>query len=459
LLTLVSFIVMLGVIIFVHEFGHFITAKLFGMRVFIFSFGFGKRLAGFKWGDTDCRLSLVPLGGYVKLEGEPEDYISEMKPAAAADPSMQKVALSDGEVVTVENPNYFTARPRWQRFLVYLAGPFMNVVLTVGVITVFHMRGFGVESTLYDPPVVGAVQDGSPAAAAGLQPGDRIVAIDGRPQRSWEEAHYAIALRPGAEVRLEVDRGGRQVEIPVRADSGEGSGSEMGRLTGVTPLVRVGEVTKGLPADQAGMRPNDGILRVGATAVRSFTDLQAAVAAAAGNPVDVRLYRDGRILDLKVAPRDTGQGPRFGIASKVVIRKFGFLRAVRESVAWTWDMTVKTFDVLKRLVTAQISPRTIMGPLGIAQASGDAARQGAGQWFFLMAAISLQVGILNLFPLAPLDGGHLAILAGESAVRRDLSPNAKAWIINAGALLLFALIGLVLYSDVARTGVLGRLVR
>ena len=113
MLTLVSFVLMLGVIIFVHEFGHFITAKLFGMRVFIFSFGFGKRLWGFKWGDTDCRLSLVPLGGYVKLEGEPEDYISERLPAGAAaeDPSMHKVALADGEVVTVENPNYFTARP------------------------------------------------------------------------------------------------------------------------------------------------------------------------------------------------------------------------------------------------------------------------------------------------------------------------------------------------------------
>jgi regulator of sigma E protease len=453
----VSFVLMLGVIIFVHEFGHFITAKAFGMRVFIFSFGFGKRLLGFKWGDTDLRLSLVPLGGYVKLEGEPEDYVSDMKaPGTGGDPSMQKVALGDGEIIDVENPNYFTARPRWQRFLVYVAGPFMNAVLTVAVITVFHMRGFGIESTLYDAAVVGAVEAGSPAAAAGLQPGERIVAIDGQPIPTWEQAHYAIALRPGAELRLRLEREGQQREVTVPASVEKSGGSEMGKLAGVHPLVRVGEVTKGAPADQAGMRPDDGILQVGDTPVRTFADLQAAVGAAKGGPVGVKIFRDGRVTDLQVTPRDQGQGPRLGIGSKVVIRKFPFGRALRESVAWTWDMTLKTFDVLKRLVTAQLSPRTIMGPLGIARASGDAARAGPGQWFFLMAAISLQVGILNLFPLAPLDGGHLAILLGESVARRDLSPNAKAWIINAGALMLFALIGLVLYSDLSKTSWFGR---
>ncbi|HET8646695.1 MAG TPA: M50 family metallopeptidase, partial [Vicinamibacteria bacterium] len=272
-------------------------------------------------------------------------------------------------------------------------------------------------------------------------------------------AHYAIALRPGAQLRLRVERAGQPLDMEVRADVEQARGSEMGRLTGVSPLVRVGEVSRGAPAEAAGVRPDDGILSVGGTAVRSFLDLQSAVGAAGAKPVAVKLYRGGQIVDLQVTPRDMGQGPKLGIASKVIIRKFGFLRALRESVAWTWDMTVKTFDVMKRLVTAQLSPRTIMGPLGIARASGDAAREGAGQWFFLMAAISLQVGILNLFPLAPLDGGHLAILAGEGIVRRDLSPNAKAWIINAGALFLFALIGLVLYSDVAKTGIFSRLVR
>jgi regulator of sigma E protease len=455
-LTLLSFILMLGVIIFVHEFGHFLTAKLFGMRVFVFSFGFGKRLAGFKWGDTDLRLSLVPLGGYVKLEGEPEDFISEGTPASAGlpgeDPSLRKVALSDGEIVSVENPDYFTARPRWQRFLVYLAGPFMNAVLTISVITVFHMRGFGVEATLYEAPVVGAVEAGTPAAAAGLQPGDRFLALDGQPVQHWEAVHYALALRPNRDVRLRTQRGAQTSEITVRTGVEKGQDSEIGRLDGVHPLVQVGEVAPGLPAAQAGVRPDDAILSINGQPIKIFTDIPALLAGSAGKPLALRLWRQGQVVELSVTPVDTGQGTRLGISSKVVIRKFGFTRAVREALIWTRTQTLLTFEVVKRLVTAQLSPRTIMGPLGIARASGDAARQGTGPWFILMAAISLQVGILNLFPLAPLDGGHLAILGVEGVLRRDVSPTAKAWIINAGAIFLFALIGLVLYSDLAKTG-------
>ena len=156
-----AFVAVLGLMIFFHEFGHFITAKAFGMRVFIFSFGFGPRLAGFKWGDTDLRVSAIPLGGYVKLEGEAEDHLSE-----------DTSRLGDGKD--------FSTRPRWQRFLVYLAGPFMNVVLTVGVLTALYMVGFQVDASLYDRPIVGTVAADSPAAQAGLQPGDEIVAIDGK---------------------------------------------------------------------------------------------------------------------------------------------------------------------------------------------------------------------------------------------------------------------------------------
>jgi len=162
MVTIAAFLLVLGLIILFHEFGHLVTAKAFGMRVFIFSFGFGKRLFGFKWGDTDIRVSLVPLGGYVKLEGEPEDYLS-------GDPGTEVVALGDGEMVRVDNPRYFTNRPRWQRFLVYLAGPAMNALLTISVLTVFYMIGFAVDASRYDRPIVGVVERGSPAAVAGIR--------------------------------------------------------------------------------------------------------------------------------------------------------------------------------------------------------------------------------------------------------------------------------------------------
>jgi len=192
LTTTLAFIVVLGIIIFVHEFGHLITAKAFGMRVFIFSFGFGKRLLGFKWGETDCRVSAIPLGGYVKLEGEPGDHLSE-----------DTAALGDGKD--------FLSRPRWQRFLVYLAGPAMNALLTIAVLTGFGMIGLQVEAWRFDRPIVGAVDGGSPAERAGLLPGDEILSIDGVAFSSWEETLYhivrgsALPARPprvGGEGRL-----------------------------------------------------------------------------------------------------------------------------------------------------------------------------------------------------------------------------------------------------------------
>jgi regulator of sigma E protease len=436
LTTTLAFVFVLGIIIFVHEFGHLITAKAFGMRVFVFSFGFGKRLIGFKWGDTDCRVSAVPLGGYVKLEGEGDDLISE-------DTSQ----LGDGKD--------FLSRPRWQRFLVYLAGPAMNAALTISVLTVFYMIGFAVDASRYDRPIIGSVEAGSPAETAGLQPGDEILSIDGKPLPSWEETQYQILLSPDKALDLRVRRGGEERDVVVRSEAT--SKEKVGRI-GVYPLVRVGQVLEGAPADEAGLKPDDAILRMDGTPIESFADIPPIVQASDGRPLALEVWRDGTRLDLSVTPRDDGSGLRIGITTKTVLKKFGPGQAVVEAVRWTWEMTRQTFDVIVRLVTAQISPKTMMGPLGIAQASGDAARGGPGSLFFLVAVISLQVGILNLLPLAPLDGGHLAILAFESGVRRDLSPTIKSWVMNAGAAVIFLLIGLVLFSDISKLDVVRNLI-
>jgi regulator of sigma E protease len=437
LTTTLAFVVVLGIIIFVHEFGHLITAKAFGMRVFIFSFGFGKRLFGFKWGETDCRVSAVPLGGYVKLEGEGDDLISE-----------DTRALGDGKD--------FLSRPRWQRFLVYLAGPAMNALLTIAVLTGFYLVGFQVPGSRFDRPIVGAVDTGSPAEKAGILPGDEILSIDGRSLPTWEEAQYHILLRPDRTLTLRVRRAGEEKDVALRtaATSAERVGS-----IGVHPLVRVGQVLPGQPAEAAGFRPEDAILAIDGKPLREFSDILPIVGGSGGKTLGFRVWRDGRVMDVPVTPRDSGQGYKVGLAPWFVTKKFGPADALVESLRWTWDMTRQTFDVIGRLVTARISPRTMMGPLGIAQASGDAARGGVGSLLFLVAVISLQVGILNLFPLAPLDGGHLAILAVEGGVRRDLSPAVKGWILNAGAAVIFLLIGVVLYSDISKMGFVQRLLQ
>jgi regulator of sigma E protease len=434
LTNLVAFVAVLGVMIFFHEFGHFITAKAFGMRVFVFSFGFGKRLLGFKWGDTDCRLSAIPLGGYVKLEGEGDDVISQ-----------DTSALGDGRD--------FTSRPRWQRFIVYLAGPFMNAVLTVAVLTILYTIGFQVDASLYDRPIIGAIDAGSPGEQAGLQSGDEILAIDGKPQASWEDAQYNVLIRPSAAIKLRVRRGDEEREVEVHA--GATAVDKIGTI-GVYPLVRIGSLLPGAPAEAAGLKPDDAILRIGDTPIRSFLEIPPLVASSAGKPLVLRVLRDGAPHEVTVTPADQGSGPRIGIGPKTIQKKFALVPAVRESVRWTWGMTKQTFEILGRLLKRQISPKTMMGPLGIAKASGDAARSGFEALFYLVAVISLQIGIMNLFPLPPLDGGHLAILVGEGLVRRDFSTEAKAWIMNAGAIALFMLIGLVLYSDLSKTSWLAK---
>jgi regulator of sigma E protease len=430
LTTPLAFVFVLGVIIFFHEFGHFITAKAFGMRVFIFSFGFGPRLVGFKWGDTDLRISAIPLGGYVKLEGEPEDRLSE-----------NTATLGDGKD--------FTSRPRWQRFVVYLAGPVMNGVLAIAGFTALYMVGYGIDAVLTDPPVIGAVEPGSPADAAGVRPGDEILSIDAQPKVNWDEALMAIVVRPDRALHLRVRRGGEEKEFVVQSTST--STQKMGQI-GVSPLVRIGQVLPGSPAERAGLKPDDGVLSLNGKPAASFVDIPALLGSTKG-PVVLQIWRQGKVLEVTVTP----ENGRLGIINKTIAKKLSFLPAVREATAATWNLTRQTFVILKGLSTASISPKAALtGPLGIAKASGDAARSGIRALLFLVASLSVSVGILNLFPLPPLDGGHLAILLGEGVRRRDFSATAKSWILNAGAMVLFLLIGLVLYSDLSKTNWLGK---
>jgi regulator of sigma E protease len=428
-----SFIVVLGLVIFVHEFGHFLVAKAFRMRVFIFSFGFGPRLAGFKWGDTDCRLSLIPLGGYVKLEGEPGDRLSE-------------------EVSAAGDARDFTARPRWQRFLVYVAGPVMNAALTFVVFTTLFMFEATLDATPFDPPVIGTVKPGSPAEQAGLRAGDLLLSVDGQPLRTWGEADLKVLLHPDKQLAFRVRRGSDEIDVPVRSVS---KGPDEAGDIGVTPLVRVGAVRPGEPAEAAGLRKDDGLLRLAGKPVTAWKDISPIAKTVGENPLPVQVFRSGAVVDLTVTPRKGKAANEaefvIGIDPKEVKRQLGPAAAAaaagRELVKWTSI----TFTTIGQLLTGERSVKSMSGPLGIAQASGEAAERGLGSFFTLVAVISLQVGLLNLFPLVPLDGGHLAIIAAEGAWRRDFSPTVKGWIMNAGVALVLLLIGIVLYSDISKT--------
>ena len=426
----VALIVVLGIIIFFHESGHFLLAKAFGMRVFIFSFGFGKRLFGFKRGDTDYRVSLIPLGGYVKLEGEPDDAITE-----------DTAPRGDGDD--------FTARPRWQRLIVYVAGPAMNAVLAVLTFTIIFMLGVGVPGVRYDVPTIGAIDPGSPAAAAGLEPGDTITKFDGEPALDWEQVQIGILMRPNRDIAMEMTRGAERFTKTVRARVIDG---KMGDI-GVFPLVRIGQVTKGSPAEAAGLKVDDGLLRVAGAPLQSFADVPAKVRAAGDQPLAFEILRGQERLSINIAPKEG----RVGIAEKFVIKKFGFARAAKEAFRETWDRTAQMVGLLKQLLTFRVAAKSALsGPIGIAQAAGEAARTGIVSILFLIALLSISVGVLNLFPMAPLDGGHIAVLLVEMVIRRELSDKVKIVFMNAGFVLIMALMVFILYSDLSKLPWLSR---
>jgi regulator of sigma E protease len=425
-----ALILVLGIIIFFHESGHFLLAKAFGMRVFIFSFGFGKRLFGFKRGDTDYRVSLIPLGGYVKLEGEPDDAISE-----------DTAPRGDG--------NDFTSRPRWQRLIVYVAGPAMNAVLAVLTFTIIFMLGVGVPGVRYDVPTIGAIDPGSPAASAGFEPGDTITRFDGEPATDWEQVQIGILMRPNRDIAIEVTRGAERLSRSVHARVVD---EHMGDI-GVFPLVRVGQVLAGSPAEAAGLKVDDGLLRVAGAPLQSFADVPAKVRAAGETPIAFEILRGKERLTLNIAPKEG----RVGISEKFVIKKFGFARAVKEAGRETWDRTVQMVSLLKQLLTFRVAAKSALsGPIGIAQAAGEAARTGVVSILFLIALLSISVGVLNLFPMAPLDGGHIAVLMAEMVIRRDLSEKLKLVFLNAGFVLIMALMVFILYSDLSKISWLAR---
>ena len=421
----------LGIIIFFHEFGHFITAKAFGIRVFVFSFGFGPRLLGFKWGDTDCRLSAVPLGGYVKLEGEPDDVVSE-------------------DTSHVGDGRDFTSRPRWQRIIVYLAGPLMNGVLTIAVLTALYLIGTYVSAARFERPVIGTITPGSPAHSAGLQSGDEIVAIDGKPAETWEDLLITVALRPDTDLRVRYRRAGAENEITVRSGIDKNKTGDLG----VHPLVRIGNVVPQSPAERAGLKPDDAIVRIDSKPIGSFEDIIPIVSTAKDRPLLVEVFRAGSTFAVDIAP----QAGKIGVGPKFIHRKFPFFGAIAEAVRETGRMTVQTITLLRQLITMKISPKAALsGPVQIYQASGQAARTGITTVLGLVALLSLSVGVLNLFPLPPLDGGHLAILYVEAAARRDLSMQAKATIINIGAMMVLLLIASVVYFDISKMEWFGKL--
>ena len=439
--TLLAFAFVLGVLVFVHELGHFMAARWNGVRVLTFSIGFGPRIFGFRRGDTEYVLSIIPLGGFVKMAGESPD-----------DPRAGQ-------------PDEFMSKSKWQRFQILIMGPAMNLLLAVVVMAVVLMQGASTPSYLRKPALVGVVNAESPAAVAGVRPGDLITRLGSAEVATWEQLELAVAARPEADVDIVVIRDRQEVRLPIRPATtrvgpGESPQFEVGTigvLPDVYPVIR--DVISGQPAAAAGLQANDTILSINGRRMVFGAQVSEAIAGTADGPVRVEVERAGARQLIEVTPVKEGDRPRIGISIGDAVETFTPtpLQAVGLSVQRNIEMSATILRTLRDLFTGEASPKQLMGPVGIAQLSGETAKAGWVALLGLMVTLSLNLGLLNLLPIPVLDGGHIFIMALETIARRDFSVEIKEKLHLAGFAVLMTLMVTVIYNDLTRIAWLERL--
>jgi regulator of sigma E protease len=438
LTSLIVVVVVLGVMILVHELGHFIAAKFFHVKVLTFSIGFGKRLFGFKYGPTDYRVSVLPLGGYVKMAGD--------------DPS----EVREGD------PDEFLAKPRWQRFIIAVMGPTMNVLMAILLLTGLYRFHFPKPAFMEQPVLVGDVAPDSPAARAGIQPGDLIVRLAELQKPDWEEFRMRVMMRAGETLPVEVLRDGKTLHMSLTPQA---TGPDEVGDSGLAPCVPAAigpqeQITPGKPAALAGLQAGDKFISVNGQSIACWQQVVSQIQEKKGKLVGVTVLRDGKEVALSIAPYrgDSGNGERWLIGISfpttprdVVVRQLpwgeAFATALDDNIR---DCTL-TFDVLGRILTRRMSSRSLMGPIGIGQIAGQAYREGLPSLIGLVSFISLQLGIFNLLPIPILDGGMILMLLIETVMRRDLSLAVKERFAQVGIVFLLLLAVFVTYNDILKT--------
>jgi regulator of sigma E protease len=434
LTTLLSFLFVLGVLIFVHELGHFLVARRHGVRVLTFSLGFGPKVLKVMRGDTEYCVSAIPLGGYVKMAGEtPEDQ-------------------------RTGQPDEFLSKTKWQRFQILFAGPAMNILLAVVVLAFVLAQGAQVKAYLDEPPVIAAVLPGSPAERAGLMPGDRVIAAGGRDITTWEQLDLAIGTKPDRDVALTLVRDGRTITATVRpVPQGRFEIGNIGALPKVHPVVS--STIAGDRAEQAGLKAGDIVLSVNGETMATRQQLIDAISRSGGKPITITIRRGEQELTLTGTPEQRGSRGMMGfyIGEQTKWFKPGPLEAIKLSVERNVENSGLIFRTLGGLFTGETSVRALQGPVGIAQLSGESAEEGFLSLLGLMAMLSINLGIINLMPVPVLDGGHILIMALEGIARRDFSMQVKEKMLLAGFVVLMMLMVTVIYNDLTRISWIERL--
>jgi len=422
------------VLVFVHELGHFLAARRLGVRVLTFSLGFGPKLLKVRRGDTEYCVSAIPLGGYVKMAGENPD-----------DPRSGR-------------PDEFLSKTKWERFQILIMGPAMNIILAVVVMAIVLAQGAEVPIYQDQPPVVGAVTPGSPAERAGIQRGDRILTVAGDEVDTWDDLFIAVGTRPDRDVALTMVREGQTRSVTVRTVSE--TRFEIGNI-GVLPDINpiVASVIAGTPAERAGLMAGDVVRAVNGERMVTRTQFIEVVSRNPEREIEMTIERGEQELRITATPYKEGDRGMLGLYVAEPTRSFtpGPLEAIQLSVQRNIEFSGLIFKTLGGLFVGETSPRQLMGPVAIAQLSGESAQAGWIALFTLMASISLNLGLLNLLPIPVLDGGHILIMALEGVARRDFSMAVKEKMLLAGFVLLMMLMVTVIYNDLTRISWIERL--
>ena len=425
-------VVVLGVMIFLHELGHFMAAKAFGVRVLVFSLGFGKSLLHITSGETDYRISALPFGGYVKMAGD--------------DPS--DVRQGDrGE---------FLSQPRWRRFVIVVMGPAMNVLLAVALLTGLYRFHFQRPAYLDQAARVGDVEPGSPAAQANIHAGDMILRFGAQENPKWEDIDYKILTTVNEAIALELERHG---EIVNTAITPVAKGPNRVGYAGWDPVAPgiLDWVEPGLPASKAGLKVGDEIVGIDGHKAYYFPSFAYAIQTGNGKPITFDVIRAGKEFQFTVQPTYAEMmGEKrwwvgFRFRNGMVVLQLPWGKALAASLDDNARNCLATFDVLGKILTRRMSARSLSGPIGIAQLSGEAYRAGLPELLLLVSFISLQLGIFNLLPIPVLDGGVILLLLVEGLLRRDLSLEIKERFVQVGIVFLLLLAAFCMYNDLVKT--------
>jgi regulator of sigma E protease len=436
--NILALIFVLSFLIVFHEGGHYALAKLFRFPVEVFSLGFGKRLFGFKRKETDYRVSLIPLGGYVKVVGlgpDESDVVSGTSSTAVAQPGT-----------------------RTQRLLILLAGPGVNLILALLLTAFAFMLGMDVPRYQDEKPVVKHIDAGSPAEKAGVQVDDLIVKLSGKPVSTWKEVELDLGLAPRENIAVELLRNGEAVSLTLKPEPK--TKYDIG-YTGLNPYLPpvIGQLLAGYPGEKAGLKQGDRIVSVAGRpvggyyeVVRRVREASAGFEAKGPEPIDFVVERGGRQLTIAVTPRAEAGSWRIGFGPKyeMVHRRLALGDALPASWKENVRQTQTTFATVGRLFRGTGSMRQLSGPIDIAKFSGEAARTGPAALLGLMGILSLQLGLLNLLPIPLLDGGQIFVTLLESVARRDFSLRVKERLLQAGFVFLVLVMVTVLYFDVIK---------